>query len=60
MDELIPIIEKIVNVGIGALIVYGILFLIVFGVALTIILYIFKQIVGERKKSQKDLYNRRY
>lgn len=60
MDALIPIIEKVVNVGIGALIVYGILCLIVFGVALVFIIYVFRQIAGERKKSRKDLYNRRY
>ena len=49
MSELIPIIEKIADVGIGVVIVYGICALIVFGIALTIILYIFRQIVKENR-----------
>lgn len=38
MDELIPIIEKVVNFGIGAVIVIGIFFLIVFGTAFAFII----------------------
>lgn len=38
MDELIPIIDKVVNFGIGAVIVIGIFFLIVFGTAFAVII----------------------
>lgn len=38
MDELIPIIDKVVNFGIGAVIVIGIFFFIVFGTAFAFII----------------------
>lgn len=48
MSELIPIIDKVVNFGIGAVIVIGICALFVFGIALSVILYIFHKIRKEK------------
>ena len=53
MEDLIPIIDKLANFGIGFMIVFGVVFLIIFGVVLMIILDIFKQIKDESKHFDK-------
>jgi len=57
MDELITIIDKVVNVGIGVFAVYASVALIIFGIALFIILYIFKSIREDRKQ-MRDRWRR--
>ena len=43
MNDLIPIIDKVVNFGIGAVIVIGVFVVIVFTTILAIILYNFRE-----------------
>ena len=57
MDELISIIDKVVNVGIGVFAVYACIALIIFGIALFIILYIFKSI-REDSRQMRDRWRR--
>ena len=44
MSELIPILDKVVNFGIGFVIVCGSLFLVCFGVCITFFIKVFKEI----------------
>ena len=50
MGELVPILDKLVNVGIGVLIVYGVVCFVVLGLIIVIFLSVLKQIKDTERK----------
>ena len=56
MSELIPIIEKLLNIGIAGFLLIACIFLIIFGVALVISISVFKRIV----EADRPIYKRRW